>query len=97
MTAMREVEEESGLVAEPVAKQIFDLDKHVVPEGVGEPSHFHYDVRFLLEADEQMPLIQNSESIALRWFDLGDVRSFTTERSIARMVNKHRRQMLDAL
>lgn len=96
-TAIREVEEESGLVAAPLDKQIFDLDKHLVPKGGGEPSHFHYDVRFLLEVNEQIPLIQSNESIAMRWFDLGEVRRFTKEKSIARMVDKHRHQLLDGI
>ncbi len=96
-TALREVEEESGLLAVPLSCNIFDIDKHVVPEGLSEPSHFHYDVRFLLEADEHLALTQSKESVGLRWLDLEEVQHVTTEPSIAKMVAKHKRQLLDTV
>lgn len=87
--AMREAMEESGLEdVRPVHGEIFDIDIHAIPARGAEPEHFHYDVRFLLEADRRAPLRITSESKALQWVELNRVAELTREESMLRMVGK---------
>jgi 8-oxo-dGTP pyrophosphatase MutT (NUDIX family) len=85
--AMREVHEESGLTQVRVLSQTpFDVDVHEIPERGAEPRHFHYDVRFLFEADRDEPLVVSEESHALAWVPLSELRD--AEESLARMARK---------
>ena len=87
--AVREAHEESGLQrVTPVSADIFDIDIHLIPPRHSEPSHYHYDIRFLMRADSTAPLIQNQESIALRWVARDALHQLTTERSVTRMLDK---------
>lgn len=87
--ARREAQEESGLARlRLVSPEIFDLDRHWIPERKSEPAHWHFDLRFLLEADPSEPLVVSSESKDLAWIELDAVSRFTPEESIARMVRK---------
>lgn len=87
--ALREAHEESGLEdIRPVSQAVFDVDVHPIPARGGEPRHLHYDVRFLLEADSDAPLVISSESKDLAWVRLADIAQVTTEQSIARMAAK---------
>jgi 8-oxo-dGTP pyrophosphatase MutT (NUDIX family) len=61
--AIKEVEEETGVVIKPNDQVIIDLDIHRIPERKGIPAHDHYDVRYLLEADSSLPLLQNHETL----------------------------------
>lgn len=87
--AVREAQEESGLKnIRPVSENIFDVDVHTIPARKNEPSHFHYDIRFLFEADENESLIISSESKNLAWIALSEIEMFTREESVLRMVRK---------
>jgi 8-oxo-dGTP pyrophosphatase MutT (NUDIX family) len=87
--ALREAREESGLSkVRPVAVAIFDLDVHQIPERKNEPAHFHYDVRFLLEADPTEPLIVSAESRDVAWVPLSGIAALNTDASMRRMVAK---------
>ena len=87
--ALREAEEESGLKnIVPITEEIFDVDVHEIPERKNEPAHFHYDIRFLFEADEHEPLTITSESKDLAWIPLKEIEDYTTEESVLRMVRK---------
>ncbi|HYP18044.1 MAG TPA: NUDIX hydrolase [Opitutus sp.] len=87
--ALREAREESGLSAlKVVSGEIFDFDRHWIPERKGEPAHYHYDLRFLIEADPGEPLVVTSESKDLAWVDLAEVARLNPEESMARMVRK---------
>ncbi len=87
--AMREAEEESGLKdVLPVSKKIFDVDVHAIPARKNEPEHFHYDIRFLFEADDAQPLVISAESKELAWIPLNEIELYTTEESMLRMVRK---------
>lgn len=91
--AMREAQEESGLPPEairPVRDAIFDIDIHVIPARKHEAEHSHYDVRFLLEADDSIPFNMSDESNEIAWIALEDVARFSDEASMARMVRKTR-------
>jgi 8-oxo-dGTP pyrophosphatase MutT (NUDIX family) len=89
--ALREAQEESGLTAvTAVTTEIFDLDRHLIPARKGEPEHWHYDVRFFIEADPAQPLVVTSESKDLAWVELAEVARLNPEESMLRMVRRTR-------
>lgn len=89
--ALREAREESGLTRlRLVTPEIFDVDRHRIPARGAEPEHWHYDVRFLIEADLAEPLTVSSESKDLAWVRLEDVAGLNPSESLARMVRKTR-------
>ncbi len=87
--ALREAREESGLESiRPLSDSVFDVDVHEIPARGAEPTHYHYDVRFLCEADADLPLLVTPESKDLAWVRLDRISEFTSERSVLRMVEK---------
>jgi len=89
--ALREAREESGLTRlRLVADEPFDVDRHLIPERKSVPAHFHYDLRFVIEADPAEPLAISDESHDLAWVELGRVTQLNSEESMERMVRKTR-------
>jgi 8-oxo-dGTP pyrophosphatase MutT (NUDIX family) len=87
--ALREAVEESGLTnLRVVTKELFDVDRHLIPARKDEPEHWHFDLRFMIEADPSEPLLVTNESKALAWVDIDQVTSLNPEESMARMVRK---------
>lgn len=87
--ALREAREESGLTRlRLVSPEIFDVDRHCIPARGAEPEHWHFDVRFLIEADPAEPLGISEESKDLAWVRLEEVAALNPSGSIARMVRK---------
>ena len=87
--ALKEALEETGVSDIRVdSESIFDVDIHEIPERKGIPAHLHYDVRFLLRADKDLPLVITEESNDLAWIELGKVRELNSEESMMRMVRK---------
>jgi 8-oxo-dGTP pyrophosphatase MutT (NUDIX family) len=87
--ALREAREESNLEAiRAVSADVFDIDIHVIPARGAEPEHLHYDVRFLLEADRNAPLLVSGESRSLAWMPLDEIGRLNPEESMARMIAK---------
>lgn len=87
--ALREGLEESGLTTlRPLSEAIFDVDVHLIPARKDEPDHYHYDVRFLLEADRDTPLVISDESNKLAWVPLAQILNLAPDASIRRMVEK---------
>ncbi len=96
--AYREAEEESGLrslvwVPQPFTfaageRYPFDCDIHLIPARPSEAAHYHYDLRYLLMADQGEELIITSESKALRWVSLTEARQLTQEPSMLRQFQK---------
>lgn len=87
--AWREAREESGLDSvRPVSDHIFDVDVHEIPATPNAPSHFHYDIRFLFEADRGAELTVSAESKSLRWIAFDEITDLTREESVLRMVRK---------
>ena len=87
--ALREGREESGLdCIRVLSDEVFDVDVHYIPERKHESGHFHYDVRFLFEADRDAPLQLSRESKDLAWVPLGKVAELAPEESILRMLRK---------
>jgi 8-oxo-dGTP pyrophosphatase MutT (NUDIX family) len=91
--AMKEAMEETGLTdIQSISNEIFDIDIHEIPERKGVPSHLHYDVRFLFEADINEPLIVSSESSDLAWIEISKVSELNDSQSIMRMILKGERE-----
>lgn len=66
--ALREAEEETGLRDLRVdAKAIFDLDRHRIPARKAEVEHWHYDVRYVVQAGTDERYVVSEESHDLAW------------------------------
>ena len=88
--ALREAEEETGLMHFSVVPDFFDIDIHTIPARSDIGEHDHYDVRFLFEADAAQPVIVSEESHDVKWIALDQLEDFTRERSVLRMRDKLR-------
>lgn len=86
--ALREAEEETGLVVSACSPTIFDLDIHSIPARKDFPEHDHYDIRFVFEADDAVPLAISSESTDLRWVSLDELHRYNDSPSLLRMKEK---------
>jgi 8-oxo-dGTP pyrophosphatase MutT (NUDIX family) len=86
--ALREAREETGLTGRPLLDgALFDIDIHPIPARGSEPAHFHYDLRFLLEAAPGAELL-SPESRALEWLSFAEAGRRNPEPSIARCIGK---------
>jgi 8-oxo-dGTP pyrophosphatase MutT (NUDIX family) len=89
--AEKEALEETGLpTVKAVSKRLFDLDRHAIPPHADVPAHFHYDLRFLFEADPKAALLVSNESKNLAWVPLDRVARLNSEASMLRMIEKTR-------
>ena len=88
LVSQREAEEESGLKVQPLDQRIFDIDIHEIPARADEPTHLHFDVRFLFRARD-LKFVVSSESHDLRWVDLLNIEQFSNEWSVVRMRDKY--------
>ena len=79
--ALREATEESGIQGiRPLSAEIMDVDIHPIPARPdrGEPAHFHYDIRFLMQAPHERFAISD-ESDDLAWWSYADIQSRRAE------------------
>lgn len=88
--ALREAQEESGLARLQLAEDaaLFDVDRHWIPERKGEPAHWHYDLRFMIEADPGDGLVITHESKDLAWVEIVRMVDYNPEESMLRMARK---------
>lgn len=88
--ALREAKEEAGTQdIELVSAEIWDLDIHLIPERKDEPSHYHYDVRFLAVClDPQSIQKQEEECSDLQWFSWDEAYQIAQEPSMHRVFKK---------
>lgn len=87
--ALREAREESGLVSiRPLHRAIFDVDVHVIPARGAMPAHPHHDIRYLLTADPDEPLVLSAETKSLAWVTLAEAARLNPSESIGRMIRK---------
>jgi len=87
--SMREATEESGLKSlHVVSAELFDFDQHEIPARGNEPAHWHFDFRYMIEADSAQPLEISSESKDLAWVLLDEVARLNPSESMLRMVRK---------
>lgn len=93
--ATQEAIEESGLPAFlALSEEIFDIDIHLIPARKSEPAHYHYDIRYLLQPQGCGELVVSEESLDLKWVELSDLESYTSEPSMLRMAAKWNRILL---
>ncbi len=65
--ALKEAEEESGLTGLVVEPELFDLDRHWIPERGDVPGHWHYDARYVVRATVNEAFVVGDESHDLAW------------------------------
>jgi 8-oxo-dGTP pyrophosphatase MutT (NUDIX family) len=85
--AIREVEEETGVIGIPVTDGIFDVDVHAIPANGGRPEHTHYDIRFLLIAQDEQ-LVNTDEVLGARGVALDRLSDLVVDRSVLRAAKK---------
>ena len=86
--ALREAEEESGLLGLTLASaDIFDLDRHWIPERKDVPGHWHYDVRYVVVAGSNEEFVVSEESLELAWRSIAEIANDQDE-SLRRMANR---------
>lgn len=86
--ALREAEEESGLPGLILASaDIFDLDRHWIPERKDVPGHWHYDVRYVVVAGSNEQFVVSEESLELAWRPVAEIASDEDE-SMRRMASR---------
>jgi 8-oxo-dGTP pyrophosphatase MutT (NUDIX family) len=87
--ALREAREESGLSSlEILSDNIFDIDVHKIPARGHRKEHYHYDIRYILEASDSEKIKKSHESNKIEWLDRTKIDNYTTEESVLRMVRK---------
>ena len=87
--ALRESDEETGVKNFNVLqKTIFDLDIHTIPARKDFPQHEHYDIRFLIEANDHDEVVVSEESHDVKWIPLKDLATYNDEASILRLREK---------
>jgi 8-oxo-dGTP pyrophosphatase MutT (NUDIX family) len=87
--ALREAEEESGLVDLVVEGGIFDLDRHAIPARGADPEHWHYDVRFVVRATGSEQFAVSEESLELAWKPIAEIAAdASADESMRRMAAK---------
>jgi 8-oxo-dGTP pyrophosphatase MutT (NUDIX family) len=97
--ALKEAKEETGILGlgfltlpgvnsnagEPIP---FDVDIHKIPEWKSVPEHWHFDVRYVLQAPPDALLAANHESCDAQWVPFADIPRYTEEESVLRMARK---------
>ena len=91
--ALREAREETGVDGRLAQEGAFSLEILTVDghekRGVYVPSHLHYDLTYLVEADETAPLrVRVDENSGVRWFAFTEALKASTEPWMAERVYK---------
>jgi 8-oxo-dGTP pyrophosphatase MutT (NUDIX family) len=87
--ALREAREEAGLERlRPVGAELFDVDRHRIPARGTVAEHWHFDLRFLVEADPAELVVVSDESHEVAWVPLARVVELNPSESMLRMVRK---------
>ncbi|MET0893090.1 MAG: NUDIX hydrolase [Pseudoxanthomonas sp.] len=88
VVALKEAQEESGLPGLTVeGGEIFDLDRHWIPERKDVPGHWHYDVRYVVRAGADENFVVSEESLELAWRPISELANDADE-SMSRMARK---------
>lgn len=87
--ALREAREETGLGSLRIdSEEIFDFGVTPIPAHNNFPAHTHLDVRFLVWADRDEPIVESAESAGARWVPLSELDTFCGDQGISRMAAK---------
>lgn len=92
---IKETSEESGIAIGDIkllSSEIFDIDIHTIYANQYDPRHEHYDIRFLLEIDDNQVIPGNDESHQIGWVALDRIPQFNNFRSLYRMTRKTRQR-----
>ncbi|MBE6791225.1 MAG: NUDIX domain-containing protein [Ruminococcaceae bacterium] len=83
--ALREAKEETGADVRPLSEDIFSLE--ILPvaghmkKGKYVPSHIHYNVTYLVTADEKERLsVCEDENSAVAWIDINEISEKSSEK-----------------
>lgn len=94
--ALREAQEETGIVGLRVVTPAIDLDVHVFHNAAGtEPDHLHLDVRHLVIAPAGAEPVANHESEGLRWVAVEDLEALEVDPGTIRMARAGLRALDD--
>jgi 8-oxo-dGTP pyrophosphatase MutT (NUDIX family) len=91
--ALRETHEETGIPQSDIRLvdgKPFDVDIHQIAPSQYGPGHTHFDIRFLIEIDDALPVPGNDESHQVLWVPLHKVASYNNNLSTYRMLEKTR-------
>ena len=88
--ALREAQEETGSSSiRLMSSNVIDLDIHAIPPIKEDPSHLHYDFRFLAVCENPSDLTRSEEETTdLQWFDWEEAFKMTHEPSMHRVFHK---------
>ncbi|MCO5167453.1 MAG: NUDIX hydrolase [Planctomycetes bacterium] len=88
--AAREVREETGLATTwPGAlPRLLDVDVHPIPARGQEPAHYHYDLRYLLVAEEGAEAVAGEGARAVRWVRPEEVDALDLDPGLKRALRK---------
>ena len=87
--ALKEAREEGGITGLRVlSPEPFDVDQHWIPARADVPGHWHFDLRFLIEANPTEEVIVSDESHDVAWVPLAKVAELNSHESMLRMVRK---------
>lgn len=93
--ALKEAQEESGLKhLKAVSGEIFDISIHLIPQHKDVPAHYHYDIRFLLQAIGNEDVMISDESHDLMWINKDGSNLPEDSDSVSRMVTKWQQLVL---
>ena len=72
-----------------VEAEIFDLDRHWIPERGDVPGHWHYDARYVVHAGGNEDYVVSDESHDLAWREIAEVaKDESLDASLRRMAEK---------
>ena len=66
---------------------IFDVDVHEIPALKGEPTHKHFDVRFLFVAND-LNMTAGTDAKDARWVPFQEITEEISDRSVVRAIEK---------
>jgi 8-oxo-dGTP pyrophosphatase MutT (NUDIX family) len=92
--AIRETMEESGITAiKPITSDIIDIDIHTIPanDKKNEPTHCHYDIRYIMQMTGKQDAMISNESLALQWMTFDEaIAASPNDKTLERFINKTR-------
>ena len=86
-TAVREAQEELGLVLDSSQAHMVDLDVHSIPALAEWPRHLHFDIRYAFWHQEA-PLREGSDATVAAWFAAAEASKMTRNRGLQRLFAK---------
>lgn len=83
--ALREAREESGIEDLRIDTQVLGLHTHPITCSLGQPTR-HLDVRFLITAPNNAPVVRSHESLDLRWWPVDMLPDNTEHEILGRLI-----------